>query len=200
MNNENTFLSTFFRSAVANPEKLEAVMSCFQQRQIDKNCFLLEEGNVSNEYFILESGLARAYSIDIQGNEVTTAFFVAGKPVFEVASFFLRQESKESIQAITPCVVWSISFEELNRLFHGIPEFREFGRSLLVQGFAELKLRMQSVITETAEVRYLKLIESSSEIIKYAPLKYIASYLGVTDSSLSRIRKDTAFQTTKKVN
>lgn len=200
MNNENTFLSTFFRSAVANPEKLEAVLSCFQQRQIDKNCFLLEEGNVSNEYFILESGLARAYSIDIQGNEVTTAFFVAGKPVFEVASFFLRQASKESIQAITPCVVWSISFEELNKLFHGISEFREFGRSLLVRGFAELKLRMQSVITETAEVRYIKLIESGSEIIKYAPLKYIASYLGVTDSSLSRIRKDTALQTTKKVN
>lgn len=200
MNNENTFLSTFFRLAVANPEKLEAVLSCFQQRQIDKNCFLLEEGNVSNEYFILESGLARAYSIDIQGNEVTTAFFVAGKPVFEVASFFLRQASKESIQAITPCVVWSISFEELNKLFHGISEFREFGRSLLVRGFAELKLRMQSVITETAEVRYIKLIESGSEIIKYAPLKYIASYLGVTDSSLSRIRKDTALQTTKKVN
>ncbi|MFN3445941.1 MAG: Crp/Fnr family transcriptional regulator, partial [Bacteroidia bacterium] len=109
-------------------------------------------------------------------------------------------ESKESIEAITPCVVWSISFEELNKLFHGIPEFREFGRSLLVRGFAELKLRMQSVITETAEVRYLKLIESSSDIIKYAPLKYIASYLGVTDSSLSRIRKDTALQTTKKVN
>lgn len=198
MSDDYTFLKSFFGAAISYPDKLGKVISAFHKQEFDKNSYLLKEGSISNEYFIIERGLIRAYSIDTQGNEVTTAFFGAGKPVFEVASFFLRQESKESIQAITPCVVWRISFEELNQLFHGIPEFREFGRSLLVRGFAELKLRMQSVITETAEVRYLKLIESSTDVIKHAPLKYIASYLGVTDSSLSRIRKETTLQTSKK--
>jgi hypothetical protein len=54
---------------------------------------------MSNEYFILERGLARAYSIDTKGNEVTTAFFVAGKPVFEVTSFFLRQKQSHYFNA-----------------------------------------------------------------------------------------------------
>ncbi len=193
-----TFLKSFFGSALTNPEKLNAVLMCFIKKEFDKNSCLLEEGKVSNEYFIIEQGLVRTYSTTPDGNEVTTAFFDAGKPVFEVASFFLRQESKESIQAITPCIVWGISFDNLNKLFHTIPEFREFGRSLLVHGFAELKLRMQSIITETAETRYRKLIESGSEVIMHAPLKYIASYLGVTDSSLSRIRKETTFLNTQK--
>ncbi|HEY0751463.1 MAG TPA: Crp/Fnr family transcriptional regulator, partial [Chitinophagaceae bacterium] len=73
---------------------------------------------------------------------------------------------------------------------HSIPEFREFGRSILVRGFSNLKLRMLSMITETAEQRYASLLQHNPEIFQYAPLKYIASYLGITDSSLSRIRKD----------
>ncbi len=198
MSDGYTFLKSFFGSALANPDKLNTVLTCFSKKEFGKNSYLLQDGKVSNEYFILEHGLVRTYSTTPDGNEVTTAFFGAGKPVFDAASFFLRQVSKESIQAITPCIVWSISFENLNELFHTIPEFREFGRSLLVHGFAELKLGMQSVITETAEVRYLKLIESNSEVIKHAPLKYIASYLGVTDSSLSRIRRETTLLSTKK--
>lgn len=194
MSDNCEFLESFFGVGIPQPEKLGIIISCFNKREFDKNSYLLEDGYLSNDYFILEYGLVRAYSIDVHGNEVTTAFYTAGMPVFEVVSFFLRQESKESIQAITPCVAWSISFDNLNKLFHTIPEFREFGRGLLVRGFAELKLRMQSVITESAEARYIKLIESNSEITKYAPLKHIASYLGVTDSSLSRIRKEVAFR------
>ena len=75
-------------------------------------------------------------------------------------------------------------------LFHSLPEFRDFGRAILVKGFATLKLRMLSMITETAEERYAALLQSNPEIFQQAPLKYIASYLGITDTSLSRIRKE----------
>ncbi len=168
------------------------IASCFNEKEIDKGNLFLREGQVSNEYLILQSGFMRAYSVDINGNEVTTAFYNGIQPVFEVASFFNRVASKENIQALTHCSGWVITFERLNQLFHSIPEFREFGRSILVKGFASLKIRMLSMITETAEERYSSLIQTNPEIFQYAPLKQIASYLGITDTSLSRIRKEMA--------
>jgi CRP-like cAMP-binding protein len=110
--------------------------------------------------------------------------------VFEVSSFFNRSISKENIQATADCTGWFITYEQLNNLFHALPEFREFGRSVLVKGFATLKTRMLSMITETAEQRYDALLKTNPEIFQHAALKHIASYLGITDTSLSRIRKE----------
>ncbi|MEO6631596.1 MAG: Crp/Fnr family transcriptional regulator, partial [Mucilaginibacter sp.] len=113
-----------------------------------------------------------------------------GQIVFEVSSFFNRTRSKENIQALTDCEGWFISFEQLNNLFHDLPEFREFGRGVLVKAFAALKNRTLMMITETAEERYAFLLKTNPEIFQHAPLKNIASYLGITDTSLSRIRKE----------
>jgi CRP-like cAMP-binding protein len=115
-----------------------------------------------------------------------------GQVVFEVTSFFNRVPSKENIQALTDCSGWFITYDQLNHFFHALPEFREFGRSILVKGFAALKTRMLSMITETAEERYAYLLQTAPELFQVVPLKYIASYLGITDTSLSRIRKEFA--------
>jgi CRP-like cAMP-binding protein len=164
----------------------------FQYKTIAKNQLLLSEGRISDEYLFLEQGYMRAFAHDTEGNEVTTNFCAAGQVVFEVSSFFNRTRSKENIQALTQCAGWYITFAELNGLFHALPQFREFGRSVLVKGFAELKTRMLAMITETAEERYAMLLRTNPEIFQHAPLKHIASYLGVTDTSLSRIRKEFA--------
>jgi hypothetical protein len=75
-------------------------------------------------------------------------------------------------------------------LFHTLPEFREFGSSVLVKGFSVLKNSILGMITETAEERYANLIKTNPEVLQNAPLKTIAPYLGITDTSLSRIRKE----------
>jgi ribosomal protein L10 len=75
-------------------------------------------------------------------------------------------------------------------LFHSIPEFREFGRAMLVKEFSMYKQRTLSLINQTAEERYKELISTGKEIFQYAQLKHIASYLGITDTSLSRIRRE----------
>jgi hypothetical protein len=74
--------------------------------------------------------------------------------------------------------------------FHTFPEFREFGRLNIINHYSILKQRMLSMLQETAEQRYGNLINSNPEILQTAPLKHIASYLGITDTSLSRIRKE----------
>jgi CRP-like cAMP-binding protein len=180
----------FYNSNLVSLSKAEEIAVHFEERQLLKNEFLLEEGKVSDEYFFLQAGFIRAFAIDIDGNAVTTNFCSDNQIVLEVSSFFNRSKSKENIQAITDCKGWSITYEQLNMLFHAMPEFREFGRSILVKGFTELKTRMLSMITETAEERYVQLLNTKPEIFQQVPLKYIASYLGITDTSLSRIRKE----------
>jgi CRP-like cAMP-binding protein len=157
-----------------------------------RNEFLFKEGRVCNEYFFLEKGFIRAFAHDTEGNDVTTNFYSAYQVVFEVSSFFNRTISKENFQAIVDCEGWFISYDQLNNLFHSMHEFRDFGRSILVKGFSSLKIRMLSMITETAEQRYDALLKTNPEIFQHAALKHIASYLGITDTSLSRIRKDYA--------
>ena len=175
-----------------NSQKAAEIAGNFSPRTIGKNEFLLQAGKVSNEYLFLDKGFMRAFAFDTEGNDVTTGFYVAGQVVFEVSSFFNRTPSQENMQALSDCEGWSITFQELNNLFHAMPEFREFGRGVLVRGFSALKMRMLSMITETAEERYANLLKNRPDILQQAPLKHIASYLGITDTSLSRIRKEFA--------
>ena len=170
----------------------ERIAEQFSPKTMEKHAYFLRASHRSREYLFLENGLMRAFAHDVEGNEVTTHFYTPGNVVFEVSSFFNHIPSSENIQALTDCTGWFVSFEQLNHLFHSIPEFREFGRSILVKGYAGLKMRMLSMITQTAEERYAQLLQSSPELLQAAPLKYIASYLGITDTSLSRIRKEFA--------
>ncbi|MES2560329.1 MAG: Crp/Fnr family transcriptional regulator [Bacteroidota bacterium] len=191
MNQPSPLLTQFFQQHPAiTPPKAGEIAALFIRKEFSKNTFLLSEGKVNDDYVLLECGFMRAYTYDLDGNEVTTGFYGAGQLVFEPSSFFNRTPSKENIQAINDCVGWHITFEQLNHLFHLLPEFREFGRSILVKGLTSLKQRMLSMINETAEERYSRLMQSNPEIMQQASLKHIASYLGITDTSLSRIRKE----------
>ena len=190
LNNREQLQRFFENSGRVNAIKAKEISEYFQDKKIQKGELFLKEGQVSNEYLVLEDGFMRSYSFDVEGKEVTTAFHNNSYPVFEVASFFNRTPSRENIQALAPCSGWFITYDQLNMLFHTIPEFRDFGRSVLVKGFAGLKTRMLSMITETAEERYISLLQSNPDVFQYTPLKQIASYLGITDTSLSRIRKE----------
>ncbi|WP_374950575.1 Crp/Fnr family transcriptional regulator [Mucilaginibacter sp.] len=174
---------------ISAPARQE-VVDRFKHKALSKNQFQLTSGRVCDEYLFLEEGYMRAFAFDTGGNEVTTNFYAAGEVIFEVSSFFNRSRSQENIQTLTDCEGWFITYKELNELFHSLPEFREFGRSVLVKGFAQLKTRMLNMITLTAEERYELLLATNPGIFQHAPLKHIASYLGITDTSLSRIRKD----------
>lgn len=175
-----------------NSEAITVIASEFQQRELKKGDLLLQTGKVSDEYLFLERGFIRSYLFDTEGNEITMNFYSQNEMVFEVASFFQRSPSQENFEATTDCTGWVLTYEKLNRLFHNLSEFRDFGRAILVKGFISFKLRTLGMINKTAEERYELLLKSNPTIFQHASLKHIASYLGVTDSSLSRIRKSLA--------
>ena len=190
---QNTLLIDFFMSnGLVSQSSAEVIAARFSPASFAKNDFLIEEGKICDDYFLLQKGFMRSFAIDTEGRDITTGFYSPGQVVFEVSSFFTRSRCKENIQALADCEGWRIDYEGLNKLFHAMPEFREFGRAILVKGYAALKNRMLGMITETAEQRYSQLLQMKPEIFQHASLKHIATYLGITDTSLSRIRKEMA--------
>lgn len=169
---------------------VQLIVKDFEQIAFRKNDFLLKEGQVCSNFLFVETGFLRAFTFDTEGNDVTTNFYRQRSIVFEVVSYFKRIPSQENIQALTDCTCWQIKYDTFQHLFHSIPEFREFGRTNLVNGFIALKERTLSMINSSAEQRYAHLMNTRPDILQNAPLKYIASYLGITDTSLSRIRKE----------
>jgi CRP-like cAMP-binding protein len=173
-----------------NPARAEQLTEKFRAKEIAKNEFLLKEGTVCNASHFIEKGIIRSYTYDLKGDEVTTAFYSENTFASDLLSFFKRTAAKEYIQALTACETWYITYEDMQTSFHTIPEFREFGRLNIVNNYSVLKERMLSNLQEPAEQRYSDLINSNPEILQNVPLKYIASYLGIADTSLSRIRKE----------
>lgn len=182
----------FERSQLLSLSAIEIIVEQYEERHFDKDEFLLKQGKKINDSVILIDGLMRAYTFDPKGNEVTTNFFSKYRAVYDPASFFQQAVSMENIQAVTACLTYSISYEKVNKLFHAVPEYREFGRLMLLEELILFKQRALALINRSAEERYADLIKNNNDILQYAPLKYIASYLGVTDTSLSRIRRNSS--------
>ncbi|WP_375444083.1 Crp/Fnr family transcriptional regulator [uncultured Fibrella sp.] len=184
-------LVTFIQSnSRATSEVVDYIASFFDEKVIPRHDYLLRAGAISDDYFFLTEGFLRVFTLDADGNEVTTYFYSSNRAVFDVSSLFMRIPSTENIQALAVCKGYCISFDTLNKLFHSLPEFREFGRLMLVKEFAAFKQRTLALINKSAEERYLDLIGTNKEVFQHAQLKQIASYLGITDTSLSRIRRD----------
>ena len=181
------FLIEIFKEQNFKREELELILEQYHRVEFTKNDFLIREGQVGNFYYFLESGFARSYSIDLQGVNITTKFFGRGDIAIDWQSYFLKTHCRENIQAITACTAWKITFTDFMKLFK-IEAFREIGRTNLIKNYFELKNHSLSVITSTATDRYLALIADKPDIVRNVPLKQIATYLGIADTSLSRIR------------
>jgi CRP-like cAMP-binding protein len=171
-------------------EKAEQIASTLQYKFVPKGTFLIEEGKICDTSHFIAEGYARMYTNDMDGNDITTMIFSNAMFANDFYSFFKRIPALESIVTMSDCETFYISFEDLQHNFHTIPEFREFGRMMLINGSFALKQRMLSMIKQTGEQRYANLMETKPDVFQHIPLKNIASYLGITDTSLSRIRRD----------
>lgn len=183
-------LKQIYSHPLLTSDEIEQVCSAHKKVQFKRGEYLLKEGEVSDRYYCLEEGLIRAYATNSEGKKVTTSFFSPNEIVIEVASLFLRIPTKENIQTLTDCVCWKLSLDSFQQLFQSIPRFSEWGRDWMSGVLFSTKQRSLTMITDSATERYLALQKDHPEIIRQAPLKYIASYLGITDTSLSRIRKE----------
>lgn len=184
------YLNRIFSPEDFTSFELQTILSKFTSVQFTKNSYFLQEGIIENHYWFIEKGFARAYATDPEGRDITTHFFTPGDIVIDWPSIFLRSPTRENIQALTDCYCWQIDYESFQELFHSIRNFREHGRSILVSSYFSLKKQRVSMISDQARERYLNMLHEKPELIQNVSLKYIATYLGITDTSLSRIRKE----------
>jgi len=189
--NPDFFFEFFKENSLLPYTVIIKIAEHFEYKTYEKKEFFLTEGTICNNLLILEEGYMRAFVNEKNEHDITTDFFSKSQCVFDPESYFNRKNAKENIQTLTDCKGWSINYGKMHLLFHSIPELHELDCFLMLRKYVELKNRMTLSLTRTAEERYSLFMYSNPGIIQNVPLKYIASYLGITDSSLSRIRKET---------
>ncbi|HSI75719.1 MAG TPA: Crp/Fnr family transcriptional regulator [Lunatimonas sp.] len=187
-------LDLFYQHPLLEAVDLERIRAKHHRVIFKKGDVMVEKGHQANAYYCMEKGLARAYVVSHSGQEITTGFVVSGEIAIDVVSMFTRIPAVETIVCLCDCTCYKINFDDFQVLFHSIPGLSEWGRNWMSKALFEHRKRSISMITESALDRYLDLIKNYPEILEKAPLKHIATYLGVTDSSLSRIRKEIARQ------
>ena len=186
------FLHSIFKPENFSAEELELVLAQFEPVEFKKNDHLFEKGATAHYYYFVEEGFLRSYSIDTEGNDVTTKFYAKNDIVIDWHAYFLKKPCLESVKALTAGKCWKIYFSNFMKLFH-IEAFREVGRTRLISNYFELKNHSVSIITAHAKERYLSLLQEKPDVVQNTPLKHIATYLGITDTSLSRIRKEITY-------
>lgn len=188
---DKSSLNLYFHSLFPiEKEVVKNITKTFEYFEVSKNEILLGENKISTRTYFLEAGYMRSFITNEKGDEVTTNIFSAPCFVNDFLSFFKEQPTKENYQTLTTCTFWQTSLEHVQDNFHNIPEFREFSRLLFVINYYKLQDRLIDMVSKKAETRYLNFINEQPEAFKHVPLKIIASYLGITDTSLSRIRKE----------
>ena len=185
-------LQLIYQHPLININEMDAICKAHQIVKYNKGDFILKKDAIANSYICLASGLVRSYVYDYNGNEITTGFIGENEISINVISLFHQVPSVEYFQALTDCEGYVISLKHFQQLYHSIQGFSEWGRFWMSESLFKLKQRTISMITDSAAERYRSLRTEHPQILQQAALKYIASYLGVTDTSLSRIRKEIA--------
>jgi CRP-like cAMP-binding protein len=168
----------------AAKEALEEVM---QQKAFTKNDWLLREGQVCRHLYFLEKGALRGY-YNLDGKEITHWFAFENDFVTSFHSFTTGQASVENIQLLENCTAWAISKEQLSNLFNEHPEIERLVRIAYEKYYIRLEERFVNAQFRTAKERYESLLEQSPHILERVALGFIASYLGISQETLSRIR------------
>jgi CRP-like cAMP-binding protein len=187
---ETDLFQTIYNHPLLRKEDYDEISKAHTKIEFAQGAILLEKGKIAREFYIIEKGLFRSFLYDYNGNEITTEFYCPKEILIESFSLFQRIPSKENFQALSDGTVWKIEYDTFQELLHKVEGFREWGRTWATNQLFVLKQRSIDVVTISATDRYLNLIKERPQIILQSPLKYVASYLGITDTSLSRIRKE----------
>jgi CRP/FNR family transcriptional regulator, anaerobic regulatory protein len=165
----------------------EYLQKALLPKDVRKNDYLLRAGHINSDIFYVESGLFMAY-YELKERWVVSWFMGAGEVIASPSSFFPQEKSHENIIALTPGKVYYVTHQTLEQVYGDFPEFNVHGR-LLAQKYYQLSEERNYMIkTRTTIERYAYLEAHHPEWILQIPNKHVASFLGTTESTLSKIR------------
>jgi CRP-like cAMP-binding protein len=171
---------------LSEPE-LESVCTKFKSKIVKKNNFLLRQGEVCKDLVFVKKGCLRLYYMKDE-IEVSVWFAFQHSSAIEIYSFISENPSNYFLQAIEDSEVLYLPKEELTKLYRDQPKMQEMMRNFWEDVILNLIKRFTALQTDSAEKRYFDLMRKP-EYLESIPQKYLASFIGVTPTSLSRIRK-----------
>ncbi|NSL90560.1 Crp/Fnr family transcriptional regulator [Chitinophaga solisilvae] len=170
-------------------EDWRAFSAGFEKKVYPAKSFYLKAGETENYLTFVDRGMLRFYVEDQEGHETTCGFAFEGWFMSVFSSFITRQPSRFSGQVLTETHLWRMHYDDLQKAYEEIRIVDRIGR-LAAEALLLIKSdREFSLLTRSAEERYLELFNKAPHLIKHIPLKYLASYIGITPQALSRIRK-----------
>ena len=175
------------RISPLSEESMEQYLSAWKSWSVPKEHFLLKENSVSDYIYFIEKGIARIYYFK-NGKEITEWIAMDGQFFLSITSFFQRIPSQLIIQTLEPSVVYGIHHDDFMRLADKLHDVERLLRKMVTGSLILSQIRMDSIQFESAQQRYERLLNSSPQIVQRVPLTYIASFLGITLETLSRIR------------
>lgn len=166
----------------------EQVERCITRLEMPKHTLVLAEGTICRYLYFLESGLLRFYILK-DGNEVTKYFTDVPYVFTSQKSFTSQQSAQESIETLEDSVMWRMTYTDAFRLLE-LVSWSDFIRKLIQEVQTYTEEILEALQTETAENRYRTMLANQPSLVQRVPLKHLASYLGIAQPSLSRIRKN----------
>ncbi len=184
-----TQLEDHIKSTVnISEDQLHDVLRHFVSRKILKDKYLIRQGQIMDNFYFVYSGGLRVY-LNHEGKDITAWLSFENNWLTDIACQKTGRPTLYNIQAIEDTEVMTIKSDEMNMLYQKYPKWQEFGRKLWEQAFLEVVDGMIRYQTMNAEERYLHFM-SQSDILQRVPLKQLSSFLGITPTSLSRLRKN----------
>ena len=162
-------------------------MSHFEPMNLPAGEYFVDEGLVCKHIGFITKGYVRSF-YEINDGEVTTMINTKHNIVTAHTSFTLQRPSMQYIQAITDSELLVMSYENMQKLYDEIPNWERLGRIINERVYGYVEGRVVDYLSLSPEERYRKLIEENAKLVQNVPLRYIASMLGITPETLSRIR------------
>lgn len=157
--------------------------------QVKKKTRLLNAGEKSNTIYFINSGAARVFYLDQEGTEITSWFLFENELLISVYSFFTGLPGFEYLETLEDCTLVTLKREKLNKLYEQYLEFNFIGRKLTEYYYIRNEKQANDLRMLTAKQRYEQLITNNPKLLNRVSLGHIASYLGISQETLSRIRK-----------
>lgn len=168
-------------------QSLDLLIPHLELVEYSKGKILIEAGKVVPVFYVMASGIARAYS-DGENQQITFWFGQQGDLLFSYNSYINNLPGYENVELLDHCTLYQIKVCDLLMLYQTDLEVANWGRRIAEQELIATEKRLIDRLFKTATERYHDFVKQSPELIKRVALKHIASYLGVTQVTLSRIR------------
>jgi CRP-like cAMP-binding protein len=190
----NTILRDYFENfGTFTEEEIQEALPLFKEKTLKKSEAFISEGERCTEVGFILSGICRSFYLSGAGEEITYCFRFPGEFVTAYSSFITGQGSLENMQTLTKTELLVISKADVEMLADKFTGWLKFLKIIAEQQYIELEKRIFQLQRVHAKQRYDDLLKNHPEYVQQIPLQHIASYLGITQRHLSRIRKELVF-------